>query len=75
MLKYNKILNRNKPFHILINFSKNIVRLNEIAEARTGLILYRQTASNYLKQLEEIEVLNGIKIGRQKYHVKKIEKF
>lgn len=49
--------------------------MNEIVEARTGLILYRQTASNYLKQLEEIEVLNGIKIGRQKYHVKKIEKF
>ena len=34
-----------------------------------SLKLHRQTSSSYLKQLEDIGILNGIKIGRQKYYV------
>ena len=35
----------------------------------TTLGITRKTASNYLKQLEDIEVVNSVKIGRSKYFI------
>lgn len=35
----------------------------------TILGITRKTASSYLKQLEEMEVMNSVKIGRSKYFI------
>jgi len=56
-------------------YSKDLVEMlfvhpyTKIEFLTNGMKLHRDTASKYLKELEKIEVLKGVKIGRSKFYI------